>query len=57
MVAKSKQSASRKAAKKSRVKISKLRVDKETVKDLSGKEAKNVRGGEGLQIVRASRSC
>jgi len=31
--------------KKSRVKVGKLQLDKETVKDLTGKETKNIKGG------------
>jgi hypothetical protein len=33
--------------KKSRVKISKLQVNKETVKDLTDKEAEQIKGGAG----------
>ena len=34
-----------KEEKKGRVKVGKLKVNKETVKDLTGKEAKQVKGG------------
>ena len=34
--------------KKGRVKISKLRVNKETVKDLTDKEAERIKGGYGV---------
>ena len=43
MVTKSK--TGKPASKKSRVKVGKLKLNKETVKDLSGKEAKRVKGG------------
>ena len=36
-----------KATKKSRVKVGKLKVNKETVKDLTDKESKQVKGGKG----------
>jgi hypothetical protein len=43
MVTKSK--AGKPASQKGRVKVGKLKLNKETVKDLSGKEAKGVKGG------------
>jgi hypothetical protein len=38
-----------KATKKSRVKVGKLKVNKETVKDLTGDESKKVKGGVGAR--------
>jgi hypothetical protein len=43
MVTKAKKGAA--SEKKGRVKIGKLKLNKETVKDLSGKEAKGIKGG------------
>ena len=50
-----------KKAKKSRVKVGKLQINKETVEDLTDKEAKEVKGGAtggcadtGVAIVRAT---
>ena len=43
MVTKSK--ATKTESKKSRVKVGKLQLNKETVKDLGGKEAKEISGG------------
>jgi natural product precursor len=39
-----------KKAKKGRVKVSKLKLNKETVKSLGDKEAKKVKGGQKAQI-------
>lgn len=47
MVAKKKTTS--KATKKSRVKVGKLKVNKETVKNLSDKESKQVKGGVGAR--------
>jgi hypothetical protein len=50
MVTKSK--ASKKQ--KSRVKVGKLKLNKETIKDLSGKEAKGIKGGRPKPIPRTA---
>ncbi len=54
MVTKSQdQNTSEKEEKKGRVKLDKLKLDKETVKDLTDSEAKQIQGG----ARRASFSC
>jgi hypothetical protein len=54
MVVKSKNRATgEEQPKKSRIKVGKLEVSKETVKNLTGKEKRQVKGGEG--IVQATR--
>lgn len=55
MVTKSK--ATKTASKKSRVKVGKLKLNKETIKDLTGDEARRVRGGAMGTIVGTSRVC
>lgn len=52
MVTKSK--ATNTASKKGRVKVGKLKLNKETVKDLSEKEAKGVKGGKPKPIPRTA---
>jgi hypothetical protein len=52
MVTKSK--AAGKEQKKSRVKVGKLKLNKETVRDLSGKEAKAIKGGRPKPIPRTA---
>jgi hypothetical protein len=55
MVTKSK--AASKAPKKSRVKAGKLKLNKETLKDLTGDEARRIKGGAMGTIVGTSRAC
>ncbi len=42
------------AQKKGRVKVGMLKLNKETVKDLSNKEAKKVKGGVARALTRAN---
>ena len=54
MVVKSKnQTTGEEQPKKSRVQVGKLKVNKETIKNLTGKEKRQIKGGEG--IVQATR--
>jgi hypothetical protein len=54
MVVKSKnRTAGEEQSKKSRVKVGKLKVSKETLTNLTGKEKRQIKGGEG--IVQATR--
>jgi hypothetical protein len=52
MVTKSK--AASKEQKRSRVKVGKLKLNKETIKDLRGKEAKEIKGGRPKPIPRTA---
>jgi hypothetical protein len=52
MVTKAKKGAA--SEKKGRVKVGKLQLNKETVKDLSEKEAKGVKGGKPKPIPRTA---
>ena len=53
MVTKKKSTAAKKA-KNSRVKVSKLKLNKETVKDLTSGEANNVKGGLPIKLTPAT---
>jgi hypothetical protein len=55
MVTKSK--AASKGQKKGPVNVGKLNLKKETVKDLSGDEARRIKGGGVGHIVGTSRTC
>ena len=62
MVTKSKKKATgAKAQKKGRVKVGKLQVNRETIKDLSDEEARRVRGGIGpdlgVKVVKIKVTC
>jgi hypothetical protein len=52
MVTKSKAPASNKPG--SSVKVAKLKLNKETIKELSGKEAKEIKGGKPKPIPRTA---
>ena len=52
MVTKSK--AASKGQKQSRIKVGKLKLNKETIKDLSGKTAKAIKGGKPKPIPRTA---
>ncbi|MGH9944669.1 MAG: hypothetical protein ACRD9R_20165 [Pyrinomonadaceae bacterium] len=52
MVAKKKQSTETEET-KGKVKVGKLKLNKESVKDLTGSQQKQIRGGKGKQIITA----